>query len=165
MAMDLLIAMFYLSITQLLLASGVVRCFSPSDVSSNFPNGSSSGKSPSRASPPIEPEVFQGPLPFLANKGRTACESAVLVEWERMTELDRRIEDGFRYEHDPDHFQSSFMGSRRQSSSQPGGTCRASQNHGGQEALPCHRAVFFGYRTTPEEYGRLRSARPTEDST
>jgi hypothetical protein len=165
MAMDLLTALFFQSILQLLLASsGVVRCFSPSDVSSNFPKSASSGKPPSRASPPIEPETFQGPLPFLANKGRTACESAVLVEWERMTELDRRIEDGFRYEHDPDHYQSSFMRSRRQSSSQPGGTCRASQNHGGKDALPCHRAVFFGYRTTPEEYGRLRSASPTEDT-
>jgi hypothetical protein len=82
-----------------------------------------------------------------------------------MTELDRRIEDGFRYEHDPDLYQPSFMGSERQSSSRRGGTYAASQKHGGVDALPCHRAVFCGYRITPEEYGRLRSAIPTEDLT
>jgi hypothetical protein len=165
MAMDLLAAaMFYLSIVQLLLAAGVVHCFTPSDVSSHFTNNPTSfAKVSSRAAPTIEPEVFPGPLPFLASKKRTACESAVLVEWERMTELDRRIEDGFRYEHDPDLYQPSFMGSERQSSSRRGGTSTASQKHGGVDALPSHRAVFCGYRITSEEYGRLRSASPTED--
>lgn len=164
MTLDRLTAMFYLlSLVQLLLATGVVRCFTPSDVTSHFPNNPSSVKPSSRAAPPIEPEILHGPLPFLPSKTRTACESAVLVEWERMTELDRRIEDGFRYEHDPDLYHSSYMGSERQSSSPRGRTDAASHKQGGVDALPCRRAVFVGYRTTPEEYGRLRSASPTED--
>ena len=37
---------------------------------------------------------------------RTACEGAVNVEWEPMSELDRRIEDGIHYEHIPYHYES-----------------------------------------------------------
>jgi hypothetical protein len=140
------------------------NAFTPSEAST-FPRPPTN---PSRThqTAPIEPEIVSGPLPFLSRT--TARESAVVVEWERMTELERRIEDGHRYEHDPDVNRPwSSSGSRSNSgSAQPRETARR-QNSGNRgstsEAVPCHRAIFCGYRTTADEYGRLRSARPADD--
>mmetsp|Transcript_19663 Transcript_19663/g.48341 ORF Transcript_19663/g.48341 Transcript_19663/m.48341 type:complete len:138 (+) Transcript_19663:141-554(+) len=78
---------------------------------------------------------------------KTARESACNVEWEPMSELERRIEDGIHYEHIPNHY---------------------SQNHGNpysrtasKDGVPYSQGVFVGYRMTEEEYGRLKSADPT----
>jgi hypothetical protein len=57
-------------------------------------------------------------------------ESAVNVEWEPMTKLVLRIEDGVHYDHD--HSKSSQ-----------------------KQPIPVARGVFCGYRYTPEKYNRL----------
>jgi hypothetical protein len=75
-------------------------------------------------------------------RDRTAIESAVNVEWEPMSELDRRIEDGVHYEHEhcnPKKQPRKFVT---------------------KEEIPVTRGVFCGYRITPEEYNRLKSADP-----
>jgi hypothetical protein len=78
-------------------------------------------------------------------RDKTAIESAVNVEWEPMSELDRRIEDGVHYEHD---------------------YCKSSQKQqrkfATKEEMPVARGIFCGYRCTPEEYGRLKSADPKD---
>ncbi|CAJ1954530.1 unnamed protein product [Cylindrotheca closterium] len=78
---------------------------------------------------------------------KTARESAFAVEWEPMTELERRIEDGINYEHLPN---------------------QRSQHHGNtysrtatKDDIPYSQGVFCGYRYTDEEYCRLKSAEPT----
>ncbi|KAL3939726.1 MAG: hypothetical protein SGBAC_005591 [Bacillariaceae sp.] len=78
---------------------------------------------------------------------KTARESACNVEWEPMTELERRIEDGIHYEHIPNQH---------------------SQHHGkaysrtaSKDGMPYSQGVFCGYRYTDEEYGRLKSASPS----
>ena len=76
---------------------------------------------------------------------RTARESAVTVEWEPRSELERRIEHGVNYEH--------FDHQTRQV--QNGGSDTASSKNPGP---PPVRGVFCGYRCTAEDYGRLKSA-------
>ena len=76
-------------------------------------------------------------------RDKTAIESAVNVEWEPMSELDRRIEDGVHYEHEHCKF----------SQKQP-------REVAPKEDIPVARGVFCGYRITPEEYNRLKSADP-----
>jgi hypothetical protein len=149
----------------LLLNLRKTNAFTPSDASS-FPKPPTN---PSRNNPsaPIEPEIVSGPLPFLPRTTTTARESAVVVEWERMTELERRIEDGHRYEHDPEVYRSwSCPGSTSNSASAQSRDGAGQDSPGyrsGGGASSRHRAVFCGYRTTPDEYGRLRSASPASD--
>ena len=83
---------------------------------------------------------------------RTAMESAVNVEWEPMTELERRLEDGVNYEHivDPPHRASS------QHTSKLNGSTKRFDN------IPTARAIFCGYKATQEEYSRLKSADPLD---
>jgi hypothetical protein len=80
----------------------------------------------------------------------TARESAVHVEWEPVPELQRRIEDGIYYEHWRDD--ETHASSRVQSS----------VNDEGEEEPASLPGVFFGYRVTPEDYMRLKSADPNE---
>lgn len=79
----------------------------------------------------------------------TARESAVHVEWEPVPELQRRIEDGIHYEHWRDD--ETHSRGRVESWGDDEGEIEAS--------LP---GVFFGYRATPEDYVRLKSADPNE---
>lgn len=79
----------------------------------------------------------------------TARESATHVEWEPLTELQRRIEDGVHYEHWPDDDDVYDEDSRVESEVEP-------------ERV---QGVFFGYRVTREDYERLRSADPNEPET
>lgn len=81
---------------------------------------------------------------------KTARESAFNVEWEPMTELERRLEDGLNYDHIPTP-PSSFNPSREPKS-----------HSERSESIPSTRGVFAGYRFTQEEYDRLKSADPTQ---
>lgn len=79
---------------------------------------------------------------------RTARESAVNIEWEPMTELERRVEDGVNY----DHF--DYAKAKR-------AQCKTSNRDGRAESdAPTVHAVFCGYRYTDDEYDRLKSANP-----
>ena len=80
----------------------------------------------------------------------TARESAFNVEFEPMTELERRIEDGLNYEHIPlDKSKYDSVGNVRTEKHQT-------------ESIPSARGVFAGYRFTQEEYDRLKSADPSQ---
>jgi len=122
---------------------------------------------------------------------KTAMESAILVEWEPISELERRIEDGVHYEHFPD-FEHVFgseeamrlrkraaeardsRNSRRRSGVGGGGgggggktidmtTNDASGNvEMEDEDIERVKGVFVGFRATKEETDRLRSADPNE---
>ncbi len=88
---------------------------------------------------------------------RTACESAVNVEWEPMSELDRRIEDGIHYEHIPGHYESQRQ--YHKGSKMPGCHSKAKRIADTEEddSEPV-RAVFCAYRYSEEDYNRLKSA-------
>jgi hypothetical protein len=93
--------------------------------------------------------------------GSTARESAVIVEWEPVSELQRRIDEGVNYEHWVDNYNVQTTSNGR-----PGRRPRrqGSQtvNAAGQQTatLPTVKGVFCGYRCTNEERGRLKSADP-----
>lgn len=78
---------------------------------------------------------------------KTARESAYACEWEPMTELERRIEDGINYEH---------IQNRPKRKKSRGDDQRTAIKDG----IPTANGVFVGYTFTDEEYGRLRSADP-----
>jgi hypothetical protein len=80
-----------------------------------------------------------GPWGSRVVPSKTARESAYSVEWEPMSELERRIEDGVNFEY------VSTANHRQQAH---------------EEDIPCARGVFVGYRFTEEEYKRLKSADP-----
>ena len=80
-----------------------------------------------------------GPWGSRSVPSKTARESAFSVEWEPMSELERRIEDGVNFEY------VSTANHRQQAH---------------EEDIPCARGVFVGYRFTEEEYKRLKSADP-----
>jgi hypothetical protein len=80
-----------------------------------------------------------GPWGSRVVPSKTARESAYSVEWEPMSELERRIEDGVNFEY------ISTANHRQQAH---------------EEDIPCARGVFVGYRFTDEEYKRLKSADP-----
>ena len=111
---------------------------------------------------------------------KTAMEGAILVEWEPISELERRIEDGIHYEHFPDfeHMRQQARIDRRRSGGGGGGG-RVDENqvdsttdHGnvdgnmdGDDAnLKLAQGVFVGFRVTEEEVDRLRSADPADYS-
>lgn len=84
------------------------------------------------------------PLFAVPRSRQTARESAVMAEWEQLSELQRRVEDGIHYEHWPEASEQS-------------------NNHAAKEPeLPTCRGVFCGYRVTDEEYARLKSAAPED---
>lgn len=96
----------------------------------------------------------------------SAMESAVIVEWEPVTELERRIDDGIFYhqlqeEHDLDEeylwtddeyqYDDKYQYSR----------ARGPSNH--DVNIPRVIGVFCGYTSTKEEKSRLKSAHPQEN--
>eukprot|EP00980_Cylindrotheca_fusiformis_P021944 scaffold8798_cov117-Cylindrotheca_fusiformis.AAC.3 len=80
---------------------------------------------------------------------KTARESACNVEWEPMSELERRIEDGVNYEHIP-----LPLHKRKKERSKNSGTAP-------HDGIPTTQGVFCGYRYTSDEYDRLKSADPS----
>ena len=110
---------------------------------------------------------------------KTAMEGAILVEWEPISELERRIEDGIHYEHFPDfeHMRQQARTARRRSGGGGSGRVDANQvdsttdhvnvngNVDGDDAnLESAQGVFVGFRVTEEEVDRLRSADPADYS-
>ena len=80
------------------------------------------------------------------------------VEWEPMTELERRVEDGVHYEHLTNE-------AHKKSQQQQQQTRRRNIHRDGTDLdddddIPSKRGVFIGYRYTEEEYHRLKSADP-----
>lgn len=88
------------------------------------------------------------PPPNNANgrSSSTARDSAAHVEWEPLTELQRRIEDGVNYGHWPDD--EAFRG-----------------DFADEDEPERVQGVFFGYRVTKEDYDRLKSAHPDDPDT
>jgi hypothetical protein len=66
-----------------------------------------------------------------------------------MSELERRVEDGVHYEHI-----TSPINHRQHKSE--------SSKYPQEVDIPTTRGVFVGYRTTHEEYDRLKSADPSQ---
>ena len=79
----------------------------------------------------------------------TARESAVLVEWERMSNLDRRVEDGVNYEHLPEIPTADSNGENR-----------SGETDADTGDIPHYHGVFCGYKSTKEESDRLKNADP-----
>lgn len=99
----------------------------------------------------VVPEVINGSASGWSSRPtqtRTMRESAVMAEWERRSELDRRIEDGTNYYHYDD---IESPGSRKQPRQ------NRKKTPPGDSASPIP-GVFCGFRSTPEEYNRLKSA-------
>lgn len=84
----------------------------------------------------------------------TARDSALSVEWEPVPELQRRIEDGIHYEHWRNDWGSDGARHPEVVEDIDGGA--------EEEEAELVKGVFFGYRVTPEERARLRSADPNE---
>jgi len=81
-----------------------------------------------------------------SRRGSTARESAVIVEWEPISELQRRIDEGVFYEHIPELSRESKLDNEANE----------------QDAERPMRAVFCGFRMTSEEKERLGSAHPCD---
>jgi hypothetical protein len=81
---------------------------------------------------------------------KTARESACNVEWEPMSELERRVEDGVNYEHLPSHYYKR----KNNRSSHP--------RTASKDGIPFTQGVFCGYRYFDNEYNRLKSADPSQ---
>jgi len=66
-----------------------------------------------------------------------------------MTELERRIEDGIHYEHNPSpvNYRQRY---HQPTTAEP------------DDVIPSARGVFAGYRYTEDEYNRLKSADPCQ---
>lgn len=82
---------------------------------------------------------------------RTAMESACLVEWEPVSELERRLEDGIHYEHWPTF--PKPLSNRKKT---------ALEEESSSPSISKKRGVFCGLRVTDEEYTRLKSADPKD---
>ena len=109
---------------------------------------------------------------------RTARESAVIVEWEPVSELERRIEDGVHYEHyDPSLEYGSEEKARirkewkKKMSNKHDNEYRSSKQSNnkwgfngwnGNKNIKAVDGVFCGFRVTQEEIDRLKSANPNE---
>jgi len=84
---------------------------------------------------------------------KTARESAVLVEWEPVSNLQRRIEAGVDYEHyTNDEDTATFQGSNRHS--------RRASSSSSEEMDTSIPAIFYGYTHSCIEKCRLKSAHP-----
>jgi hypothetical protein len=86
----------------------------------------------------------------------------VLVDWEPVSELDRRMDDGMLFEHYTTTSSSSSK-SHQRSHSDRNNNQHSSSNHQDSAATPTFRGIFCGYRMTSYEYQRLKSAHPAND--
>ena len=82
---------------------------------------------------------------------KTAMDSAVLAEWEPVSELERRIEDGILYEHWPVTRTKAKVSNQKSAAI-------------GEESMYLNKisGVFCGLKVTTEEYTRLKSADPSD---
>ena len=109
---------------------------------------------------------------------RTARESAVIVEWEPVSELERRIEDGVHYEHyDPSwEFGSEEKARIRKEWKERMSKKDTNEDQSSKESeskwgfngwksndnIKTVNGVFCGFRVTQEEIDRLKSANPND---
>jgi hypothetical protein len=139
-----------------LVSAPVAHAFTPDasnlGVGSHVPNKQASAS-------PVEAEIF--PASFSFQSRTTARESAVLVEWERMSELERRIEDGINYEYDPFMSDSNFVAGRNHKNAAAAAGRKTKGSKQDKKSVPPMRGVFCGYRATQEEIDRLKSADPS----
>lgn len=89
-------------------------------------------------------EAHMGQQSFSNFKGRTSTcrEGAVIPEFEQVSELQRRIDEGIHYEHEERYFDV--------------------QEETVFEEVTSVKGIFCGYRGTPEEKSRLKSAHPDD---
>lgn len=89
-------------------------------------------------------EAHMGQQSFNNFKGRTSTcrEGAVIPEFEQVSELQRRIDEGIHYEHEERYYDV--------------------QEENVFEDVTSVKGVFCGYRVTPEEKSRLKSAHPDD---
>jgi len=80
-------------------------------------------------------------------------ESAVLVDWDPVPEIQRRIEQGIEYEHWPEYGRFGYGSTK--SNKKWTGTASIDESH-------CVRAVIASLRVTTEERNRLKSAHPED---
>lgn len=87
---------------------------------------------------------------------KTSRESAVIVEWEPVSNLERRIEEGVNYHHDVFSYESIRQSKKN----------RRNMNVGKQmmedDSMTRVHGVFVGYRVTKEERERMKSAHPID---
>jgi len=75
-----------------------------------------------------------------------------------MSELERRIEDGANYEHFPTDYHQN-QNQHHSKERMPGCHSKAKRiSETEDDNIPGVRAVFCGYRYTPEDYNRLKAA-------
>ena len=92
-------------------------------------------------------------------------ESAILVDWDPVSELERRIDQGKEYEHWPE--KKYYHGSSSSSSSFAKGSNSSSSKRkgiGDMDEEGTVRGVLFGLRTSSYERARLKSANPESAS-
>ncbi len=84
-------------------------------------------------------------------------ESAVIVEWEPVSELERRIDEGIHYQHyiDGEEYMASSPSNRRRRS-------KGSGDDDASSSVKSVNGIFCGYRSTEEELSRLKSADPND---
>jgi hypothetical protein len=87
---------------------------------------------------------------------RTYRESAVIVEWEPVSNLERRIEEGMNYHHDPFSYES-IRQSRKN-----GRKINVGKRMMEEDDIIRVHGVFVGYRVTKEERERMKSAHPMD---
>ena len=130
---------------------------------SAMPSSSSSGPAGSGNGGPSSSQHWGVTRSNFAVPSKTARESAVNVEWEPMTELERRLEDGIHYEHIPNHYQQSYGASQHAWQQQQRRKRKNTvSDKTSEEDAPSTRAVFCGYRYTEDEYNRLKAAEVME---
>ena len=87
---------------------------------------------------------------------RTFRESAVIAEWEPVSNLERRIEEGMNYHHDPFSYES-IRQSRKN-----GRKINVGKQIMEEDDTTRVHGVFVGYRVTKEERERMKSAHPMD---
>ncbi|KAG7353518.1 hypothetical protein IV203_002873 [Nitzschia inconspicua] len=127
--------------------------------SSNANNGGAQSSSTSSTTT-ASSSTWGGTRPKFAVPSKTARESAVNVEWEPMTELERRIEDGIHYEHIQNHYYHHSTNHLQQTKFRRHDTSTGATDDDAKSsaASVAAKAVFCGYRYTEDEYNRLKSA-------
>jgi hypothetical protein len=148
-------------------SSSSLRVSSSGSVGGNTNNGSTGGSSWGSSRPTNSGGAAGGGSTAKSGgiPSKTAIESAVNVEWEPMTELERRIEDGVYYEHLP---LTSEQHHRYDKRTIPRSKFAGTTNTGMIDDLVddddinvnVARGVFCGYRFTKDDYNRLKSAHP-----
>jgi hypothetical protein len=88
---------------------------------------------------------------------KTSRESAVIVEWEPVSNLERRIEEGVNYHHDVFSYESIRQSKKN------GRTMNVGKQMMEDDSMTTRvHGVFVGYRVTKEERERMKSAHPVD---